>query len=133
MEQLVSDQIAKIRKMVAEKDISYIDAEKAVMGIDHAELGAILLRKWSVPESIVGIIERHHDENITVVNDSETAVVQAADAMCSMIGVGTGADGMGYRLSQDVARNLMPEEKVESLIGKVLVTKDHILSRFSSD
>jgi len=133
LDQFVTEKVTQIHKMVSEQQFGYIEAEKAVLGIDHAELGAILLRKWSVPESIAKIIEHHHHQSITMVNDSETAIVQAADAICSMMGIGTGSDGMSYRLSQDVAANLIPEDQVEQLIGKILISKSNILSRFLGD
>lgn len=40
------------------------EAEKAVMNIDHAELGAILLESWKFPIEIVSITKNHHQLNI---------------------------------------------------------------------
>lgn len=130
MDQFVAEKTEQIHQMITEQQIGYIEAEKEVLGIDHAALGAILLRKWSVPESIVTIIERHHDENITVAKDSEAAIVQAADAICSMMGVGAGSDGMSYRLSQDVAEKLMSEDQVNALTEQTLASKSSIFSKF---
>jgi putative nucleotidyltransferase with HDIG domain len=38
----------------------YVDAERAVLGMDHAEAGALLAADWSFPEAIVEVIRDHH-------------------------------------------------------------------------
>ncbi|HEX7554383.1 MAG TPA: HDOD domain-containing protein [Geothrix sp.] len=38
----------------------YVDAERAVLGMDHAEAGALLAADWSFPASIVEVIRDHH-------------------------------------------------------------------------
>ena len=37
-----------------------IDAERDVLGVDHAVAGAIVARNWNLPETIVTAIENHH-------------------------------------------------------------------------
>lgn len=130
LDQVVSKEVDQIRAMIAEKKIGFIDAEKAVVGIDHTKLGAILCRNWSFPESIAVIIERHHDEDITMSDHSEIAIVQAADTICSMIGVGAGADGFSYKVSPGVSGSLT-EQQIEALVGKTIAFKSRILSRIT--
>lgn len=36
--------------------------EREHFGIDHTELGALLLKKWYAPDSIVRLVQNHHDE-----------------------------------------------------------------------
>ncbi len=38
----------------------FVDAERAVLGMDHAEAGALLAADWSFPEAIVEVIRDHH-------------------------------------------------------------------------
>jgi putative nucleotidyltransferase with HDIG domain len=38
----------------------YVDAERAVLGMDHAEAGALLAADWSFPAAIVEVIRDHH-------------------------------------------------------------------------
>src|SRR5664279_60870 len=38
----------------------FVDAERAVLGMDHAEAGALLAADWSFPETIVEVIRDHH-------------------------------------------------------------------------
>lgn len=38
-----------------------IDAEKTVLGVNHATAGALVAAYWNLPEDIVGAIRNHHD------------------------------------------------------------------------
>jgi len=38
----------------------FVDAERAVLGMDHAEAGALLAADWSFPTAIVEVIRDHH-------------------------------------------------------------------------
>jgi len=49
-----------VLKAVAE-GAAFVDAERALLGMDHAEAGALLAADWSFPESIVDVIRDHHD------------------------------------------------------------------------
>lgn len=40
---------------------AYVDAERAVLGLDHAAAGALLAAEWSFPPAIVEVIRDHHD------------------------------------------------------------------------
>lgn len=39
----------------------FLDAEREVLGLDHAQAGALLAASWSFPEEIIGVIRDHHD------------------------------------------------------------------------
>lgn len=39
----------------------FVDAEREVLGMDHAEAGALLAAEWSFPLAIVEVIRDHHD------------------------------------------------------------------------
>lgn len=54
---------SEFRKVVdfqAQHDCNICDAEQAVIGMDHAKVGAHLARLWQLPEEICEAIERHH-------------------------------------------------------------------------
>ena len=54
-----------------------IHAERRELGVDHALLGGVLLRRWGLPDSIAGAVERHHDPEA----DGEAAVIRLADML----------------------------------------------------
>ncbi|HEU0200257.1 MAG TPA: HDOD domain-containing protein [Burkholderiaceae bacterium] len=43
------------------KGAARVHAERSAFGIDHAQLGGAILRRWSLPEDIVEAVRRHHD------------------------------------------------------------------------
>jgi putative nucleotidyltransferase with HDIG domain len=50
---------ADIRAKISNESLSRSAAEKAVLGADHSEVGACLLQRWSLPESIVEAVANH--------------------------------------------------------------------------
>lgn len=42
-------------------DMPWVELERAHFGIDHAQLGAVMLESWNVPADLVEQVERHHD------------------------------------------------------------------------
>ncbi len=42
------------------RGVSMLDAETAVLGMNHAEIGARLAEKWNFPESLADTIRHHH-------------------------------------------------------------------------
>ncbi|HUT63981.1 MAG TPA: HDOD domain-containing protein, partial [Anaerolineae bacterium] len=46
--------------MVEQRGISFLEAEKTILGIDHAEVGAKILDKWKFSEEIISSVKKHH-------------------------------------------------------------------------
>jgi putative nucleotidyltransferase with HDIG domain len=44
----------------AEKDSKLIEVEKKVLGVNHCEIGVLLLKHWKLPENIIKIVKYHH-------------------------------------------------------------------------
>jgi putative nucleotidyltransferase with HDIG domain len=49
--------------------------ERRELGIDHAIVGAVLIRRWGLPDAIATAVERHHASNV----DGLPAAVRLAD------------------------------------------------------
>jgi putative nucleotidyltransferase with HDIG domain len=56
----VKEESKQIESIVA-KGESLVKAEYMVLGTDHAEIGALILEKWSFPVDIVNAVRWHHD------------------------------------------------------------------------
>ena len=76
------------RQLAARDGLSMYEAERAVFGFDHADIGASLCRHWYLPEPIVQAIGAHHQvghvrEGVSSLAPAELAagVVCVADAM----------------------------------------------------
>ncbi len=60
MNQFVSQSFYEIESLVEEQHYSQVEAERKVLGIDHAALGGIIVEKWAFPEEIISAIAYHH-------------------------------------------------------------------------
>jgi putative nucleotidyltransferase with HDIG domain len=102
---------------------AFYTAEKKVLGIDHAELGAIAFEKWNFPEKLVFIVRNHHLQKTPVVAPRETCAVFLGDNLASMLGIGTGKDGLIYPFQEELLSRYFdlqsPDRLVFSLFSEV--------------
>jgi len=52
---------AKVLQLTENQKLSTLQAERAVFGTSHAEVGAYLLGNWSLPHAIVEAVAYHHE------------------------------------------------------------------------
>jgi putative nucleotidyltransferase with HDIG domain len=64
-----------------EAENNFSEAEKEILGIDHTQVGSILARKWSFPESLIDIIRNHHEPEKAVRHLELAHVVCLADLL----------------------------------------------------
>ncbi|MFO1511415.1 MAG: HDOD domain-containing protein [Verrucomicrobiota bacterium] len=79
----------RIHQMVGTGDTPLLEAEKRVLGCDHAEIGACLLRQWRIPEIIVEAVALHHRPQAEGAGQL-AAVVHVADAIAHQTGASPG-------------------------------------------
>lgn len=106
LDQFVSDSFEKISYQVESKGLSFREAEKKVIGIDHAELGGLVAKMWKFSPKMIFIISNHHLSSPKAQEDIETSIVYLADTICMMMGIGGGSDGLAYRFHKDVLDRL---------------------------
>ncbi|RMD81172.1 MAG: HDOD domain-containing protein [Lentisphaerae bacterium] len=106
--------------------ISFDQAERELLGIDHAETGAALLRHWQIPESIVKPVAEHHHpptENGSRLCD----LIHVADGYCLLSGDGFGLDGLHYRIDPHAINRLgIRERDIELLLTRLDDVEDEI-------
>lgn len=98
---------------------SFDRVEHDVLGMDHAEAGALLLDQWKLPEALVTAVRWHHDPMQGQDSTRILALVHVADGLSYSEGIGVGVDGFKYDISKDVIDSLglrhSMVEKVASL------------------
>lgn len=104
LEQYVGAHAKDIHTLVEQDKLSFIEAEKRVIGIDHAELGAMTAKIWRFSPEMVDIIRHHHQPGKALKAKQEAVVVHLGDTVCMMMGIGAGADGLAYRFDQQLIR-----------------------------
>jgi putative nucleotidyltransferase with HDIG domain len=95
--------------------ISFDVAERLVLGVDHAEVGAELLTRWELPPAVVQAVRWHHQpEDAPEAGSAD--LVHAADALILSSGIGSGEDGLNYRVSNAVAARLGVTSRIEEQV-----------------
>ncbi len=65
--------------------IHQLAAERAVFGgLTHAEIGAWLCRKWSLPDDMTNIVEYHHAPFIAKATAGDVRLIHVADVISTM-------------------------------------------------
>ena len=73
---------AKVMEITRKDNITVFEAEKAVFGVTHAEVGAYLLGLWGLPEAIVAGIAFHHTPSKYISKEFELCgIVHVAELM----------------------------------------------------
>lgn len=106
LDRFVGDSFAKIDHLVTHTGLSFKEAEKKVIGIDHAELGGLVAEMWDFSDKMIFMIKNHHLNDEAAREDLDTQILYVADSVCMMMGIGGGADGLAYRFHKDVLGKL---------------------------
>jgi putative nucleotidyltransferase with HDIG domain len=101
--------------------IPFLSAENEVLGTNHAEIGAQILKTWSLPENIVNAVRWHHDPDSAEESNILIDIVHIADALCMMIGIGVGREGLRYKPSPGATERLgVANKNLEIVASKTL-------------
>jgi putative nucleotidyltransferase with HDIG domain len=58
---LPSESTRELHQLMCESNISFMDAERWMLGTDHSEVGGSIARHWNLPKPLVDAIELHHE------------------------------------------------------------------------
>lgn len=98
--------VRDILELALEKGLNFDRAEDEILGINHAEVGALLLEKWNLPPELVNVVRYHLRPDEAPEQDVALDLVHIGTALAKMIGVGLGVDGLNYAPSQAVVKRL---------------------------
>jgi putative nucleotidyltransferase with HDIG domain len=78
-------------------ELSFLEAEKAILGVDHAEVGGRLLERWNFPPNLVRAVWQHHDPLQARPDEHLAAYVHLGDVLAHMLGHGYGHQAYAVR------------------------------------
>ena len=107
---------APIVELAERENLSFEVAEYTVLGIDHAEAGALLLERWNLPLELVEAARWHHQPAAVTGDTLLVDLVHVADQLSSESGMGAGVDGLNYRISHEVVSRLMLNTNTAELV-----------------
>ena len=66
--------------------------EKEILGFDHAKLGAMLLKKWKLPDDIVSPVYYHHMPSVASTDIVGPSIIHIADIITHAIELGSSGE-----------------------------------------
>lgn len=117
LHEYVADQIKAIQQLVAENGMSFVEAEKKVLGMDHTSLGGVIAKQWHFSPHMIYMIENHHLTIPASRNDPATATLYLADMVAMMVDTGIGVDRLAYHVYPDIFDEFFPDrQQLKSLM-----------------
>jgi putative nucleotidyltransferase with HDIG domain len=110
-----------IKELVKTDSLSFNEAERQVLGIDHAEAAAELLSYWKLPENVVAAARWHHSpDQAEEKHRNIVDLVHVADILCIKMGWGIGIDGPLYCVNEEAEERLgINDQVVDEITDKV--------------
>ena len=66
--------------------LSLLEAEKEVLGVEHAEIGGRVLEEWNFPETLVNAVRHHHNPAQARPHEQLAAYVHLGDIIAHCLG-----------------------------------------------
>lgn len=91
LEQFLAKEVESAHFHSRTNEIPLFEAERSVIGVDHAELGSRLAQQWGLSKDLVGAIAGHHCLSQCTNDASRTlaATIAVADFICNASGIGS--------------------------------------------
>lgn len=105
--------LGQLSRAAAVDNLELIDAETAVFGVNHADIGGLVAQQWRLPHTIVEAILRHHETTGHV--STVSAVVSLAHAMVP--GVLSAVAGSGEQSSRPCGQAGTPVETHSAVLS----------------
>ena len=82
----------KIHGLVRKRGISTLEAEREILGLDHAEVGGWLTKSWNLPTKLIEPIVCHHDPRTSKNEQIASSIVHFSDIVIRGWGYGHADD-----------------------------------------
>ena len=113
----VAEEYPAVSKAIAESGQSFLEAEKDIIGAEHAEVGARLLEQWNFPENLVSVVRHHHDPVQARPHEQLASCVYVADMIAHVMGHGHGFQAYAVRGRREALEILeITPREIESFI-----------------
>jgi len=127
----VASSLDEINHLVKDNQMRFVEAEKAVLGIDHAELGGLIAENWNFSEKMIYTIRHHHLLDSSARKHMQPAIVYLAGAICAKMGVCAESAGTSYDYYDDILSQFNFEEQDVVLIMQIFDEKKGKIEAFA--
>lgn len=114
---LTEDKQTAVRELIAPGNISLVEAEREVIGVDHAQVGACLLSNWNLPQILIEAVAHHHAPSSTPNYPALSSIVHVADCIAHEVGSSPGFGSFAVRAEESAVEDLgLTSAHIEALI-----------------
>ncbi|MFA5905373.1 MAG: HDOD domain-containing protein [Desulfobacula sp.] len=99
-------------QLAKDSHLTLMEAENKVFGFNHSGVGALLLKKWSLPPLLVKAVGSHHNPEESQNAFRIVSIVHVSDYLCRKIGIGSSGDNVLPELNMKAFKivDLTPEQ-----------------------
>ncbi|MFZ5432751.1 MAG: HDOD domain-containing protein [Calditrichota bacterium] len=134
---LTPDLRDEIRDVEQQHKLSYVEAERTILGFDHAQVGGVIARRWKFPEVLVEAIAHHHHPHHPHAGDGDHTALDAVhigNAVAKIIGIGMGSEAMNMLADSQSARGIgLTPATLESLCAAVAQDLPSVIALFEEE
>ncbi|MCC6475560.1 HDOD domain-containing protein [bacterium] len=121
----------EIRVTARDSHLTYVQAERRVLGFDHAQVGGLIARRWRFPDELVNCISWHHHPRNEKLATTTSDAVHIANAVARTIGAGIGIEGMNVAVNTESATALgLTPDSIEALCASTMMELPNTLELF---
>jgi putative nucleotidyltransferase with HDIG domain len=108
----LTDQYTKLVSETEARQHSLLEAEKTILGVQHAEIGGRLLAKWQFPDDLVAGVWHHHQPSGAENHNRLAACVYLGNMIAHFMGYSYGHQAFAFRGRGEALEilNLSPDQ-----------------------
>ncbi len=113
----LENRMGAICNYAAREDLTFDQAERKILGFDHAEVGKYLADSWNLPAEITAAIRFHHEPDACKPPLPVVDCVHIGSYLTLSMGFGLGGDGLRYTFSQQSLDRIgLTPDRLDALI-----------------
>jgi putative nucleotidyltransferase with HDIG domain len=97
---LTPDCQTAVRARITQDRHSRTQAEREIIGVDHAEVGSCLLQSWRLPENIIEAVANHHTP-VSKPQPKLSSLVHTANCLAHLIGSNLGWEAFAEHADEE--------------------------------
>ncbi len=101
LDEFLSEEQQKFVDITSQGDVTPAEAERTIVGIDHAEIGAQVAAHWDFGQEVIEAIRCHHEPELAVQDPDLVTIVHLADCISMSLGLATQEKSLISLLSGD--------------------------------
>jgi putative nucleotidyltransferase with HDIG domain len=101
LDNFLQEVYTEVVTQVEEEDMTFVEVEMNLLGLDHAAVGAKVAEQWNLPSELCEALRCHHRPEEAEINRSLACIVHLADIVALTMGIGIGIGGMKNHFSTE--------------------------------